>query len=154
MQVKWQTKNVNAFTLIEALVSMFIIGTTFVSIYGGISLGLTSAAWTREQLRASEIIEEKIEFLRLCNWDQINSVKFIPAKFEEPFSKESDQLSPQMFYKGVVDIKRLPGTFVESYRDNLREVTITVSWNQGGEIRTYQATTFLSKNGLQNYIPL
>ena len=39
----------------------------------------------RENLRATQILQERMEPIRLYNWDQINTANFIPASFTEAF---------------------------------------------------------------------
>src|SRR5260221_14043285 len=74
-------KNSAAFSLVEVVLGMAIIGT----VIGAMLSGLTTATFTmrmaRENLRATQIMLEKVETIRLYSWDQVNTPGFIPATF-------------------------------------------------------------------------
>jgi prepilin-type N-terminal cleavage/methylation domain-containing protein len=54
-----------AFTLIEVLVATLLIGIAFVSLYAGVSSALVQVQLAREDLRATQVLLEKSELLRL-----------------------------------------------------------------------------------------
>ena len=62
----------------EVLVAVAIIGTVFVSLYLGMTQGFAIVQVARENLRATQILQEKTEIIRLYTWDQINTAGFIP----------------------------------------------------------------------------
>jgi prepilin-type N-terminal cleavage/methylation domain-containing protein len=65
-----------AFTLVELVVAMAVIGVVVVSLYGGITSGISSVRMARENLRATQILVEKTEAIRLYRWDQITNSLF------------------------------------------------------------------------------
>lgn len=77
-------------TLIEALVSMGIFGVGFFSLYAGMSMGFSVIGNARENLRATQIMVEKMETIRLYSWDQINTPGFIPAAFTDYYFPADD----------------------------------------------------------------
>ena len=138
-----------AFTLVEVLVTVAIVGTSFVSLYSGISMGFAIINVSRENLRAVQILQEKVETIRLYNWDQINSNGFIPATFSEPFYPKAATNSG-LVYTGTVVVTNAP--ISESYRNDLRLVVLTVSWTSGNVTRQREMQTFIARYGLQNYL--
>src|SRR5690242_10880657 len=54
-----------AFTLVEAVVAMAIVGVVFVSLYSGMATGFGMIRTARETLNAAQILEEKFETIRL-----------------------------------------------------------------------------------------
>src|SRR6267154_6179110 len=70
-----------AFSLIEATVGMAVIGTVLGAMLSGITTGTFTMRMARENLRATQIMLEKVETIRLYSWDQINSNGFIPTTF-------------------------------------------------------------------------
>src|SRR5258707_2277441 len=70
-----------AFSLVEVVVSMGILGALIISLYAGIAWGFSIMRLARENIRATQIMTEKMETIRLYNWDQINSNGFIPTTF-------------------------------------------------------------------------
>ncbi|MGV3773654.1 MAG: PulJ/GspJ family protein [Verrucomicrobiales bacterium] len=147
-----------AFTMIELMVAVAIVGVMFVSLYAGFSTGFAVIQLARENLRASQILQEKMETIRLYTWDQINRTNFIPATFVEPFYAVSQTGSTipassgdtGLIYTGKVSITNAPVT--ESYSSELRMVTITINWKSANVQRTREMSTFVTRNGLQNYI--
>lgn len=78
-----------AFSIIEALVASCVVGVLFVSLYGGITAGFGALGSARENLRATQVLIDKMETLRLYSWTQIStfgsSTSYIPSTFTESF---------------------------------------------------------------------
>lgn len=144
--------------MMELLVGMGVVGVMFVSLYAGMSTGFAVIQLARENLRASQILQEKMETIRLYTWEQLNNPGFVPGTFVEPFydatpvegTYSSNSFSSGITYTGKVSIASAPLT--ESYADELRQVTITVNWRSAKVLRTREMKTFVTRNGLQNYI--
>ena len=45
-----------------------------------------------------------------------------------------------------------PSSMTESYKTNLKLITVTVNWTSGNVPRSRQMTSLVSKYGLQTYI--
>src|SRR5690242_4531464 len=74
-----------AFSTMEVLVGVMVCGIVFVGLYSGLSSGFSFIQLARENLRGTQIMEEKMETLRLYRWDQINQSGFIPTNFVDTF---------------------------------------------------------------------
>src|SRR6266481_414088 len=70
-----------AYTLVEVIVCVALIIILFVSLYGGMSSGFAVTQTSRENLRATQIMLEYMEGIRLYNWDQLTSSNWIPTSF-------------------------------------------------------------------------
>lgn len=142
----------HGYSLIEVLVGTAVLAIMFVSLYAGISSGFAVIKVARENLRATQILQEKMETIRLYTWDQVNTAGFVPPTFVEPFYANSNDTNNtgSLNYTGQVTIASAPVT--ESYSNDLRTVTIKVKWVSGGVDRTREMTTFVTRHGLQNYI--
>lgn len=143
-----------AFTLVEVLMAVGVIGITFFALYAGITYGFTVLMIARENLRATQILMEKMETIRLYNWDQINSNGFIPTTFVAAFNATNMGTnfgtSAGVIYSGTVTITNAPVT--EGYGVDMRLVTATVQWESNRQSRTRTMSTLVSRYGLQNYI--
>ena len=135
-------------SLIEALVAMAIFGITFFSLYGGISMGFSIIGNARENLRATQIMVEKMETIRLYSWSQITTANFIPATFTEKYKPNDDDGG--LSYQGTMTIAAGPSGL--TYSADMRQVSISLNWNSGGRTHTRTMTTYVTKNGLQDYI--
>lgn len=138
-----------AFAIVEALVGVGLIGITFVALYTGISSGFGFTQLARENLRGTQIMQEKVETIRLYTWDQINTSGFVPTTFTENFLGTTGSTGG-LVYTGQVTIAAAPVT--EAYSNDLKQVTITLSWKSGKVVRNREMTTFIGRNGLQSYI--
>lgn len=122
----------------------------FVTLYLGIAQGFSVIQLARENLRATQIMQEKTETIWLYTWDQINTPGFIPPTFTASFYPAGSQGSQGISYQGTVRITNAPVT--ESYADSLRMVTVALSWQSGTVTRQRQMNVLVSKYGLHNYI--
>jgi prepilin-type N-terminal cleavage/methylation domain-containing protein len=137
-----------AMTLIETLIGMAIFGILFVSLYAGISSGMAIIRSARENLRATQVMLEKMETIRLYSWDQINQSGFIPASFSAPFWPADGGSGLQ--YQGSMTITNV--AFNESYSTEMRQVIVSVTWNSGSVTHRREMRTMVSRYGLQNYV--
>jgi hypothetical protein len=137
-----------AFSLAEGLFGVAIMGTVFVSLYSGMASGFQSIKLAQENLRATQIMLEKFEALRLYNWEQINTAGFVPATFSEDFAPTEN--SPGIRYYGRVTIYNAPITDV--YSTDLRAVRVDLMWKSGNVQHNRTFTSFVARYGLQNYI--
>src|SRR5689334_7324482 len=113
-----------AYTLPELLVATFVTGVFVISLYAGFGSGFSLLRLAREDARATEIIQQKIETLRLCPWSDLPS---FPASFNEPYDPLASTNDPQaMTFSGTI-LLTTPNISA-SYATNLRLVTITVFW--------------------------
>ena len=141
------------FTLVEAVVSFAIFGVCFGALLEGLTWSVSSVKFARETVRATQIMEDKLDTVRLYSWDQITTPGFITNKFYAPFSPTSalwGSNAPGLTYTGSITIAAAPLT--ESYQTNMMQVRIDLYWPSSPAVRHAQMSTFVSKYGLQGYI--
>ncbi len=134
--------------MIEVTIGMGVIGTTCAALLTGITSGFFTMRMARENLRATQIILEKVETIRLYSWDQINTPDFIPATFTQVYDPTRTN-SAGLTYSGTMTITT--PAIPNSYKDDLRMLTVNLSWTTGSIPRTRQFSTFIARDGLQNY---
>lgn len=141
----------NAFTLLEVAIGMMICGIVFISLYAGLSQGFKITQISRENLRATQVMVERLESIRLNTFDQIESPGFVPlGAIDEPYFWVSSNDYGGFNYSVQVGITNAP--FSASYSDDLKMVTVNVNWTSGGVSRSRQMSTLIARNGLQAYI--
>jgi prepilin-type N-terminal cleavage/methylation domain-containing protein len=154
-----------AFTLVESLISTALVSIFFVSLYAGISQGFGILANARENLRANQILVDKMEEFRLYSWDQVNSfgssTSFIPTNFVEsahpPTTADNSSSgsvtttnAAGLLYHGEIIVTNVAwGT---SYDTNMRQVTIMLNWTNGSIPHHHSMSSIISQYGLQKYI--
>ncbi|HVK57260.1 MAG TPA: hypothetical protein VM735_00650 [Candidatus Kapabacteria bacterium] len=136
--------------MVEILVAVVVLAIMFVSLYSGFSAGFAVIQLARENLRATQILQEKMETIRLYTWDQINTAGFVPTNFVEQFYSVGTNAAGGVAYTGIVSIANAPIT--ESYSNELKTVRIRLQWLSAKVVRTREMETLVTRNGLQNYI--
>src|SRR3954464_8960585 len=136
----------SAFALTEALFGMVIVGVVFAALYSGMTYGFEMVKLSRENLRASQILQEKFETIRLCNWDQINSNGFVSSTFSVPlYTGLTNE-----WYSGTVSI--VTPSLGKPYTNDLRLVTVQLTWTNGARICTRNMASMIARYGLQDYV--
>ena len=139
----------SAFTFVEVLVAMGAVGVAVLSLYAGMSSGFSVLRMARENLRATQIMVEKMETVRLYNWDEISSNGFVPTNFQAPYYVEGGVTSPPI-YSGTITISS--PSMGTTYSSDLKKITVDINWTSSDLPRQRRITTFVSRYGLQNYI--
>ena len=144
-----------AFCLAETLVGMGMVGVVFTALYSGMTAGFFTLQSAREEVRATQIMQDKLEMVRLYSWDKITQPGFIPASSTISFTPITlasllGGSSTGATYQCSLSISNAPLT--ESYSTNMRLVTVKLAWQTGNVPRQRSMTTLVTKNGLQNYI--
>lgn len=143
-----------AFTLLEVAITTAILGVIFVTFYAGIGAGFSMVGLSRENLRANQILLDKMETVRLYNWSQINSNGFIPPTFTVPFDPAADSKTngsgSGVTYYGELKIADAP--IKANYSNTLKLVTVSLTWTNGSNARVRSMQTLVSEFGLQTYV--
>jgi prepilin-type N-terminal cleavage/methylation domain-containing protein len=138
------------FMLVEVIVGMAIIGIVFVSLYAGLSSGVALIEMTRENLRATQILVEKMETARLFTWEQVTNGTSLPGVFEENYYPSVNGRARGVAYHGSLVISNVNlGT---DYDEGLRLLVVAVRWTNGQIPRYREIQTLVARDGLQNYI--
>jgi len=145
-----------AFTLSEVVIAVGLLAISFVSLYAGMSAGFAMTRVSRESLRATQIMVEKMEGIRLFNWNQVIASNMIPATFTERYYPGlGNGQASGITYTGTIKVTD-PGSVnfypPRSYDTNMRVVSVEIQWQSGNVLRNRRMSTLVSKNGLQNYV--
>src|SRR2546423_11109417 len=135
-----------AFSLIEATVGMGVISTVIGAMLSGIASGTFSMRMARENLRATQIMLEKVETIRLYSWDQVTNGTFIPPTFIATYDPKGAP-NVGLSYNGTLTIA--PAPIDSSYASDMRMVTVHLSWQTAGLQRDRDFTSYIARNGLQ-----
>ena len=147
-----------AYTIAEVLVGIVVLGILTVSLFGAFSSGLAVAQLTRENLRATQILTQKQEALRLLTWSQGANPALATTEFTDwydPAGTSND--SSGACYHGFVSVSNAPAALPADYAGNVRMVTVTLYWTNtihGSSnvlVRSRQAQTLVARYGAQNY---
>ena len=142
----------SGFTLAEIMVACTVLAIMAVSLYGGISFGFSNITLARQKLRATQIALEKMEITRMYSWEQINSNGFVPPTFTAPYypSVGGTNTNGGLTYYGTTQI--LGVNCHPSYSNDMRQVTVKVTWTNRSTVQNLQMSTYISQYGMQRYI--
>src|SRR5216117_4135111 len=125
-----------AFTLIEVMLAVVIVGVEFVSLYVAISQGFAVVQSARENLRATQIMQEQVEIIRVLDWAKITTTPS-PWNFNASFYPASGTNNPGVTYSGKIAVTDAPAP--SAYSADMRLIVISLSWTNG-------ANSSLSRN--------
>lgn len=150
------------FSLIEVAVAAAVVLVSFAGIFGVTTMGLSISESSRENLRATQIMLDKMEGVRLYSWSQLTNSSFLVPSFTNWFYETNNVgLSTASgygtMYTGTISVGAVP--FSTSYSSSMVQVTVTVNWTSSGHgwasgslPRSRSMTTYYAEQGLQNYI--
>ena len=149
-QVACASRSIAAFSLIETVVGIGIFVIVATALLAGFTGGFFTMQLARENQRATQIILEKTETIRLYTWDQVNSNSFIPTTFTATYDPQFTNSSVGTVYNGTLVITNSP--INTSYSNDMKQVTVTLTWKTGKVDRSRSYTTFIGRNGIQDYV--
>lgn len=131
----------SAHNLPEAIIAVALVGTMLVSLYAGFSSGFAIVRSTRENLRATQILVQRMEAIRLYNWNELlYTNNFNNTAFVESYDPLGALAGTDggTVYSGTISLE-VPDDLPAAYRSNMRVVTVSVFWtnNLGGEPVTH-----------------
>ena len=140
----------SAFALIEAVMGSGLLGVLSITLYLAIAQGFAVLQVTRENLRATQILQEKMETIRLYSWDQLNQPGFVPATFTNYFDPSGSPGHQGAVYRGTTIVTNAPVS--DTYAADLKLVSVQMTWTSSNSTRRRSMQTFVSRYGLQNYV--
>lgn len=146
-----RTNQAAGMTFVEVMVGIGVLSIMAMSLYSGFTFVFAEIRLAQENVRATQILVERMEVIRMLKWDQVvNSTGFVPKTFTAPFYADNPAKPPLdgFVYTGTVLVTNCPST--ESYATNMRIIQIQVSWRSGSVTRRRQMTSLISKYGMQD----
>src|SRR2546423_14530314 len=100
-----KSNRATAYTLAEVLVAIFIISMMMVSLYAGFSSGFAIVKLSRENLRATQIMVQKLESARIFSWKQITNSAFLKTNFTDYYNPSgTNNNTAGALYQGVISV--------------------------------------------------
>ena len=154
------------FSLIEVVIAMSVIGITFIALYGALTSCLLVVQASREDLRATQIMVELMDTLRLYNWTQVTDPAFSPKTYNLYYDSAgtTNGTGGGTLYECVMTVTDGPGAL--DYSDDMKTVSLEINWvTHGrlpnpkanlnaarGQLHTRTFTSFVTRHGLQSYV--
>jgi type II secretory pathway pseudopilin PulG len=142
----------HGFFLVEAVIGMALLGLVGIALFSALCTSTLTVRLERENLRATQVMAEKLDTIRLYSWKQLTNGTYIRQAFTAPLYP--DPLSPSQtnsaVYQGSIYIQSAPIT--EVYGKDMRLVTVELKWQTGKLQRTRSMSTLVSHYGTYSYI--
>jgi prepilin-type N-terminal cleavage/methylation domain-containing protein len=168
----YKRRNEGGFSLIESVIGMLVVGILITGLYGVITSGFRTEQWNREDLRATQILIEKMDQLRVISWEDLNDASVVPRTFQAALNPEETAslrtrvisiggvltntivVGPRsdraLLFTGTVEVLDAPND--TAYSSEMKQVRVTVNWTSAaGMPRSRSFTTFVARYGMQNY---
>jgi hypothetical protein len=150
MKIRCASRLKAAFTLAELVIASAVLVITIGGVIGGFGYGFYAIQIVRENQRATQIMLETAEIIRLYNWTQVNTPGFVPSITNAVYDPQS-ALSPGTTYLVTCAITNYSGASGGNYASKIRELIVTCSWtNRVPHTRTL--ATLVAQDGEQNYV--
>jgi type II secretory pathway pseudopilin PulG len=154
-QKKNKTTASAAFTLVEIVVGIGLMGIMMATLFAGLASGFGIVNTARQDLRATQILTQKTEAVRLCTWSELNG---LPSTFQDYYyTSGSTNSAPNVTYYGTISVG--PASCISSsasYYSKIELVTISLVWtnylSSHPIVHNRSMQTLVSYNGLVNYI--
>ena len=123
------------------------------TVFAGLASGFSILQITRENLRATQVIIQRMEAIRLSGFNQLKDPTKYPPSVTEYYS-ESGKTNGNggVAYTVTYSAAAAPTTLPPTYRTNVLEVRVGVSWASGNVLRSREMRTFVARSGVQSYI--
>ncbi len=142
------------YTVAEVVVAVLVLTTISTAYYAALSYGFQVVRSSREDLRATQILMQRTEAIRLCRWTQLTNTITFTERYD-PLGATNNTAGT--IYVGTISTNAPPSIPDSvSYKKNIRLVTVTVYWtNYNGKIPVFhsrQMQTEVARYGLQPYL--
>jgi type II secretory pathway pseudopilin PulG len=143
----------SGFTLMETVVATLITGIMLPTLYTGLASSFSTVQATRENLRATQILVQRMEAVRLAPYKTLQDAAAYPTNSTEYYSPSGQTNgSGGAAYTVTYNWVPAPSTLPPSYRTNMMLVTVTASWNSGNVPRTRSMQSYVARYGVQRYV--
>ncbi len=140
-------RNRLAFTLVDVMVGVGVLGVVMLSLFACFTLGFNFVKISRDELKATQLLQERMETIRLYKWSDLTNSGVIATSFSA-----RQQSNGPIFFTGTVAVSAPTLNGAPDYAADLREVTVSVTWTNNHSKITNSTRTFVSQYGLQNYV--
>ena len=143
----------HGFSIVEAVVGVGLMGLVCMALFSGLCNSTFSVQLARENLRATQIMAEKLDTIRLYSWKQLTNETYIRESFSAPLhapDPSSPTNSSSAVYNGAIYIETAP--ISELYGKDMRLVTVELKWKTGRLQRSKSMSTLVSRYGIYKYV--
>jgi type II secretory pathway pseudopilin PulG len=151
MRIRFRKPGQQGTTLVDVIIAVAIIGIMCAGLVGSLTYGFYTMGMARENQRATQLMLETLETVRLYNWDQVNSNGFIPDTFTGVYDPQAAPGAQGITYYGSIT-KGTCNIATPAVNTNLMLMTVTLNWTNRGIRHARTNCTLIARDGIQNYV--
>jgi prepilin-type N-terminal cleavage/methylation domain-containing protein len=152
IRTKTNHRSSSGFTFVETMVSILIGSVMLAALYASFAFGYGAVKLAREDLRATQIMLQRQEMLRLTSFSAIQAGTF--TEYFDPSSVTNGCQGAIYTITVTTNAPTASDMPVQPvyYMNKMRKVTVTATWTNSNQLRTRSLITYASQNGIQNYV--
>jgi len=127
------------FTLMEVGVAVTVLTTVFVGGFGSLLMGYNLIESSRDQTRASQILQSEFEEIRTMNWADLDA---LPA---------TDTYAPSTDFVDAFGNKYSITRAVTNKHVDQKQISVVVTWTEGAKTKTLEYITWYTEDGFSDY---
>lgn len=131
-------QNSRGFSLVEVIIAVFLTG-VIVLVIANIPQAIRIISGSQSESKVREVAAKKIEDIRLSGYDNL-------ANGTTPISDSRINKLDNVIASTVITDCAPPTC---SSGAQIKKVTVTISWQESNEPKTFQVTTLVAKDGLR-----
>ena len=153
MNIKAKANRSKAFTIVEVIISMTIIGIAASGLMAAITGSFLVMRMARENQRATQVLMDRAEALRVFNWTEVTNGS-LPSYFTDYFNPSITNAPEGVTYYGAITVTNVAfsGTTPAYGATHMRQINLSVTWNTKGIQRTRTFSTYVACDGMENYV--
>ena len=146
----------SGFTLVEAIVATCIAAIVLPGLYASLAAGFAMIKAAREDQRATQVILQRMEAIRLSPYTSLQDPAAYPASATEYYSQSGKTNGNGGAVYTVTyawaPVSSLGGLMPPAYRSNVLAVTVAASWKSGNVQRSRSMQTYVARYGIRRYV--
>jgi Tfp pilus assembly protein PilE len=150
---KYFGKSSAGFTLAEAMISVLIGSIMLTALYSSFSFGFATVKLAREDLRATQILVQRLEIMRLTTFDDILKKDTI-TEYYDPNGVTNSTAGAG--YTVVITSKAPNASDMPVqpvyYMSKMLKITATATWTNSNQLRSRTLQTYAAQSGIQSYV--
>ena len=142
----------SGFTFAETMVAVLTGAVMLAALYSSFAFGYGAVKLAREDLRATQILLQQMETLRLTSFSAIHTGAstdyFDPTGVTNGCAGAAYTITVTTNAPTSSDMPVQP----VYYMSKMRKVTVTATWTNANQLRTRSLITYATQNGIQSYV--
>lgn len=126
-------KQKKGFSLIEVLVTIFILAIILISLISVFIYGFNLLSRTKQVTLATQAAQETVEFIRNMSFNDVQTITSFPSEINLPDYLVNGQ--------GSLSIEDGPG-------DDIKKLTVSITWDYRGKQMKKNVVTYITREGI------